>query len=234
MSAFCFLFPKFYQKARVLFVGLFCLLACFLLDCTLYSAHAGLNSTIVKSKLFLVAPWGSQCSDGDSPCGLGKHWGPLGSEFLVLTPHLCPGTALFLKPCLWFLRPDPRTCHPAGPVLQRRSYRDGTCCVTKHLLDDQYSRCFSLLPYRLWAIVDKVASKLCCWTCTWACEAGRLSTSSFPRWHKLYPVIVFVGRGHTCVDRCIINIAQLRLRMPGMICKLFWMNTQPVFKVHET
>lgn len=72
MSAFCFLFPNFYQKARVLFVGLFCLLACFLLDYTLYSARAGLNSTIVKSKLFL-APWGSQCSDGDSPCGLGKH-----------------------------------------------------------------------------------------------------------------------------------------------------------------
>lgn len=111
----------------------------------------------------------------------------------------CSGTALFLKLCLWFLRPDPRTCHPAGPVKQLRSYRDGTCCVTKHLLDDQYGRCFSLLPYRLWAIVDKVVSKLCSWTCTWACEAGRPSTSSFPCWHKLYPVIVFVGRGsHIC------------------------------------
>lgn len=81
MSAFCFLFPKFYQKARVLFVGLFCLLACFLLDYTLYSARAVLNSTIVKSKLFLVVLWGSQCLDGDSPCGLGNTGGPWAQSF---------------------------------------------------------------------------------------------------------------------------------------------------------
>lgn len=72
MSAFCFLFPKFYQKARVLFVGLFCLLGCFLLDYTLYSAHAVLNS-VVKSKLFLVARMGLSVLRWRQSMWAGKH-----------------------------------------------------------------------------------------------------------------------------------------------------------------
>lgn len=103
MLAFCFPSPKFYQKTRILFLCLFCLLACFLLNSTLHPAHAVLNSTIAQSKLFLVA------SDGGSPCGLGGHTDDLGLRVSGSNPMPLPWHCTLPETVPLILRPGPRT-----------------------------------------------------------------------------------------------------------------------------
>lgn len=119
MLTFCFFFPKVLPNSKV-----FCLF-CLLVFCSvaLHSTTV-LNSPIVKSKLFLVAPVGlttlrlSQSRQAGKPhLGLGLR--AFGSDDMPL-PWYCtlPETVPLI------LRPDPRTYHPAIPVLQRRSSRD--------------------------------------------------------------------------------------------------------------
>lgn len=113
-----FSFPKVLPKSKVL--CLFCLFTCFLLNCAL-------NSPVVKSKLFLVAPVGFTTLGWTQSTQAGRpHLGPWaqssGSDDMPL-----PWSCTLRETVPLILRLDPRTHRPASPVLQGRHSRDGAC-----------------------------------------------------------------------------------------------------------
>lgn len=96
MLAFCFPSPKFYQKAR--FCVCFVCLPVFLLNCAL-------NSPVVKSKLFLVAPVGFTTLGWTQSRQAGRpHLGPWAQSFWFWWQ----ASALVLH-CTWNCASDPET-----------------------------------------------------------------------------------------------------------------------------